>query len=367
MNCIVCKAEIPDDSLFCCICGAKLDSMNASLSARDLPSLEYMLAQANLHRMHAEWEEAENKCIEILRKDPNNYDAHSLLGDIYRDQGRFEDASQWYQLALDLNPDSKKEPEKLAQLKELRSKSQSSRDEESSIDLDRTQRLIGIAPSVWLKGLTVISVVFMVIVIVFLIQAHNNYENNGKQVAPPSPKISMQTAQPTEPTTVTPRVGISVQPPPVKPSVSTPVMIPSVINSAYENNLQSVILQSNTLDSSYSLIGIVFDPRTEHVTVQLLYNVSNVSPSDPSARNLAIHQSLSVAQVLFKNDKSLQSLTMEVKGPSSNGTAEPIFIGDIQPADALRISSTAPTGQLLALFSNVWPNYANAPVSNQQQ
>lgn len=365
MNCIVCKAEIPDDSLFCCICGAKLDSMNASLSAKDLPSLEYMLAQANLLRMQAKWEEAENKCIEILRKDPNNYDAHSLLGDIYRDQGRYEDAAQWYQLALDLYPESQKEPEKLAQLRELRTKSQSSIEEESSLALDRTQRLIGITPSVWLKGLTVISVVFMVIVVVFLIKARNNYEYNTKESSSPSPNVSMEPAQPVTPQPAAPRVGMSVQPPQPKQSLVMPSLLPSVMNSQDENRLQSILAQSNVLDSSYSLLGITYDPRTQHATVQLLYNIQNASPFDPSARSLAIHQSLSAAQALFKGDPSLQSLTMEVKCPTSLQTAEPIFIGDIQAAVAIKIPSTSPTGQLLALFNNVWPTYQNTPILPQ--
>ena len=365
MNCIVCKAEIPDDSLFCCICGAKLDSMNASLSAKDLPSLEYLLAQANLFRMQAKWEEAEKKCIEILRKDPNNYDAHSLLGDIYRDQGRYEDAAQWYQLALDLNPESQKEPEKLAQLKELCAKNQSSMDEESSIILDRTQRIIGITPSVWLKGLTVMSVVFMVIVVVFLIKARDNYENNAKETPSPPANVTMQLAQPVTPQPATPRVGISVQPSPPRQSTLLPTLLPSVMNSGDENRLQSILAQSNILDSSYSVLGITFDPRTEHATVQLLYNIQNASPFDPSARDLAIHQSLSAAQALFKGDPSLQSLTMEVKCPTSMQTAEPIFIGDIQAAAAMKIPSTSRTGQLLALFNNVWPNYETQPSLQQ--
>jgi len=79
-------------------------------------SLEIALASANLLRVRGSYSEAEKRCIEVLRADPNNVHAHSLLGDIYRDQGRFEDARQWYQMALDLNPRSRPDREKLAEV-----------------------------------------------------------------------------------------------------------------------------------------------------------------------------------------------------------------------------------------------------------
>ena len=71
------------------------------------------LAAANLSRLRGLFTDAEGICIRVLRADPNNVHAHSLIGDIYRDQGRFEDACQWYQLALDLQPDSRPDQSKL--------------------------------------------------------------------------------------------------------------------------------------------------------------------------------------------------------------------------------------------------------------
>lgn len=78
-----------------------------------------LLARANLSRMRARWEEAGDLCVEALHLDPGNPTAHSLLGDIYQDQGRPEEARHWYQLALEMNPRSEADRAKLARLEEV--------------------------------------------------------------------------------------------------------------------------------------------------------------------------------------------------------------------------------------------------------
>jgi len=101
---------LPDDALFCSVCGTELSRTADPAS----DAAEIALASANLLRVRKQFEEAEKRCVEVLRADPNNVHAHSLLGDIYRDQGRLEDAREWYQMALDLNPSSRADREKLA-------------------------------------------------------------------------------------------------------------------------------------------------------------------------------------------------------------------------------------------------------------
>src|SRR5216110_1032892 len=99
--CSSCWTAMPAGNHFCSACGAQVSS--TVTGAQRVPA---RLSEANLLRMRARWVDAENRCIEALRLDPNNLDGHSLLGDIYRDQGKLGDAAQWYQLALDLNPNS---------------------------------------------------------------------------------------------------------------------------------------------------------------------------------------------------------------------------------------------------------------------
>ena len=86
-----------------------------------LPREAYtLLAQANLLRMRGCWDEAVDKCMAALRLAPQNASAQSLLGDIYENQGRMDDAAQWYRMALDVNPDSPADRLKLDRLMEAR-------------------------------------------------------------------------------------------------------------------------------------------------------------------------------------------------------------------------------------------------------
>ncbi|UCC69616.1 MAG: tetratricopeptide repeat protein [Armatimonadota bacterium] len=72
-----------------------------------------MLVTANVLRLRRQWRLAEAKCSEVLRRDPENASAYSLLGDISRDQGRLRDAIEWYKLALDRDPGSAADRKKL--------------------------------------------------------------------------------------------------------------------------------------------------------------------------------------------------------------------------------------------------------------
>jgi len=82
-----------------------------------LPREAYaLLAQANLLRVRGHWDDAAEKCMAALRLAPDSASANSLLGDIYENQGRFEDAALWYRLALDVNPDSPADHLKLNRL-----------------------------------------------------------------------------------------------------------------------------------------------------------------------------------------------------------------------------------------------------------
>lgn len=78
-----------------------------------------LLARANLFRMRGQWSDAAEVCAEVLRLSPQNANAHSLLGDIYQDQGRPEEARNWYHLALELHPGSEADRSKLARVEEM--------------------------------------------------------------------------------------------------------------------------------------------------------------------------------------------------------------------------------------------------------
>ena len=75
-----------------------------------------LLAQANLCRIRGNWPDAIDKCMAAMRIDPHSVAAHGLLGDIYENKGCLDDAIQWYRMALDINPDSPADQQKLERL-----------------------------------------------------------------------------------------------------------------------------------------------------------------------------------------------------------------------------------------------------------
>lgn len=108
MKCQACGHDAAGDSRFCPECGAPLpDTVGpGGESAAPDARVQPILATANLLRMRGRWEEAIGKCVEAMRISPNNPAAHALIGDIYSEQGRDADALQWYQMAVELDPDN---------------------------------------------------------------------------------------------------------------------------------------------------------------------------------------------------------------------------------------------------------------------
>jgi tetratricopeptide (TPR) repeat protein len=102
--------------------GSASSSVPALRPAGGPPSrgdLNALLARANLLRMRGQWPEAVERCTEALRLDPHSAAAHSLLGDIYENQGRLDKAIHWYEQALDQDPESVADKAKLTRAREL--------------------------------------------------------------------------------------------------------------------------------------------------------------------------------------------------------------------------------------------------------
>jgi tetratricopeptide (TPR) repeat protein len=75
-----------------------------------------MLAEANLFRTRGQFEEAVSACMRILQRDASHAAAHSLIADIYRDQGNYREALNWFKLAVELNPDNEADKRKLDEM-----------------------------------------------------------------------------------------------------------------------------------------------------------------------------------------------------------------------------------------------------------
>jgi tetratricopeptide (TPR) repeat protein len=76
-------------------------------------NLSLELARANLQRMRGNYAAARDACLSILKRFPGDLPAHTLLGDIAAETGDLEQAAQWYEMALDVAPDSKVDRQRL--------------------------------------------------------------------------------------------------------------------------------------------------------------------------------------------------------------------------------------------------------------
>ena len=121
--------------------------------------------------------------MSVLRSQPANQSAHVLLGDVYRDQNRLDDAIQWYGMAVDLRPNPTDQA-KLEQVKQQRERQRASDALRVSARIwhrrvgaiDRgtdlntgTVNLMGVSPRRWLRGITTISVAFVMLALVALV------------------------------------------------------------------------------------------------------------------------------------------------------------------------------------------------------
>lgn len=107
--CDRCFALVEAGAASCPECGAPLQKGAEGTDAAVYPEL----ARANLLRMRGEYKAAAEQCLSILKRYPNNVSAHTLMGDVYSDQGELESSVQWYELALDLDPSSNVDRQKL--------------------------------------------------------------------------------------------------------------------------------------------------------------------------------------------------------------------------------------------------------------
>ena len=105
-----------------------------------------MLAHVNLLRIRRQLTQATEMCEGALRRWPLRPDAHTLLGDLYREDGRIDDAIVRYCRALELDPNSSVNRKKLAEIVQVKRRSLSSttgeKKQAGGLKLDRLTRSI---------------------------------------------------------------------------------------------------------------------------------------------------------------------------------------------------------------------------------
>ncbi|MEZ0326688.1 MAG: tetratricopeptide repeat protein [Fimbriimonas sp.] len=99
-----CETRVDEALSECPECGAPLQG--SGLIDNVSETVHADLSRANLARMRGDYRAAEQHCLSILKRYPHHFETHVLIGDIFADQKQFEQAADWYELAVDLDPGS---------------------------------------------------------------------------------------------------------------------------------------------------------------------------------------------------------------------------------------------------------------------
>jgi len=335
--CERCEANISQELWTCPECGANLSDTNGVETMST--SFDSELARANLLRMRAEFRQAEDVCLRVLKRFPNSVAAHTLLGDIYSDQGLLEQSAQWYELALDLDPTSSSDRQKLDDVREQMKE----RDHISSIEQLGLPEVK--APEISKYGIATVIGLIILLSIVYAVR-------HGKIGGSSNPTVI------TTPIRATPDMNAAVAPTGntnAKPSDSTtPVTSNNDDASATigapseDRNLFQLIAQKSTVGTH--LVSVLVDPRTRNAT--LTYTCA----PDEDERKIgallaktALEQSAESTMVTIRSTKS-DRLTYMADVPRTR-------FSETQTADWQQ-KATSPDAWIPYILTNEWPTKA---------
>ena len=372
MSCPQCGNALPEGVTLCPECGAPAAGPRSNHTREPLESeISTFLAEANLLRLRRSYELATAKCIEVLRKYPNNASAHSLLGDIYRDQGSHSDALEWYELAIQLDPASVADREKIQQIhSRLRVRQQ-----EQAADTPAWRRAYRRARARVPFGL-VLGLVLGCILLGALIALSVGRSQSTASITSPGPRIvlpatptrSAAPALPPRRETRPPRTQAEEPGPGEqgtmismgRQATAPPSTLPADKEQALSESLRAA---AQTEELRVKVDDVQVDPRDGGATVRV--GVQD-AVATPEARGLVLEKSLRLAELALAHDPTLTRLTMRCSAPvqKANGLQreEVVMVGDVSP-EALRAAAghTLTFDQALRLFATLWWHPCMAP------
>jgi hypothetical protein len=232
--CPKCFTMNSDSAGFCTECGAPLKQGSVGSDEEVYADI----TRANLLRMRGDTKGAHDMCLAILRRYPNNATAHTLLGDISMDQGDPKHAAEWYEMALDINPSSRSDQEKLAKAQAaLREIGESAASQHIGIPESR--------PTPWPMVFFVTGVVLLVAVGAYLAGAAAQGKNGAKTVIEEPVAVSR------------PDFDTATEKPPPRP-VETPSTPPSP-GLRQDSALAAAL--SGRMPEGATLTSVLSDPR----------------------------------------------------------------------------------------------------------
>lgn len=385
------------------------DRQTAPQSDENSPELRSLLIQANLLRIRGKFPEASEQCAKALTIRPTHQAAHSLLGDICRDQGHLEEAIRWYRMAVDLNPNPVDEG-RLALAEQDYAQHHHSVNanpaslrpvQEDELNVG-TGQLLGMPPQTWIRGLWAVSISFLAI---FLIALAVSHESNHKRppvikdqpnirstysspaqtsssipatpsVVTPSPPSGSGFApdnsprsNPPNPQTQPPSTAYALRPAPIHSVNPLPAQAPSTMVQAPSEaasppqsaapNLTGGILFQKEIDNGNGEVALFLWAPSNY-----LYDTSSL------ALNNLVHNAYAVSVYAIGEQYSDASVIIQTTDPKSSKTIA-IFEGvlDKQTALSLYQDTNNLTEQLKGFKNLYWigPIPSTAPSTSTQK
>jgi hypothetical protein len=320
---------------FCPECGAPMDETVEGANTAMYPEL----ARANLLRMRGDYKQAENICLSILKRYPNNASAHTLLGDIYAEQGELEQAAQWYELALDIVPESESDRRKL----------ESVRRRIHERDTAATADQIGLPPKDPQRGILYAFAaglaIFLLVGTYFLGRTMGIRQERGVAVV----------QQPID--AGAPRDHVVIHQPAPAPA---PVQEERRIEAGDEDRALVARITQQAGAEGGRIVNASIDPRTRMIT--LTYNV----PEGDDERTIGAR--LAVAALTAEPASNMVTLRAMRNGAlvfSADVTREAMRL--VQSPEWQQMHQQDPLAFRSALFSNPWPADPTQAGGMQQQ
>lgn len=315
-ECTNCFTFVPPNETKCPTCGSNMnsdDSLDPELSKIG-DKVHALLVSSNLKKLRGDLDGAIQECIKALRINPDSVEAHSLLGDIYRDQGNLEESERWYQIALDLDPDSKVDRLRLDQLKTL----------DKSINTQKGSPQATTSPALinWATVgiLSAIILILLTIIIWPLLKTVNDQETELTQ-APSISGIQNRTRRFQKSNAVT--------------------ILPQGLATEQEISLvKSMNTSSILLTEKLQIVSITTDPRVDSAVITYIGQMID----SPDRMPQLIKDSLIVAREAFKHDPTLMTVTVRalysipINGRSTTVT---VFLADTKRETSLRVDPFA--------------------------
>lgn len=329
-ECIKCFTFIPPNENECPKCGSPVacdDVLDPELSKIE-DKVHALLISSNLKKLRGDLEGAIQECIKALRINPDSVEAHSLLGDIYRDQGNLEEAERWYQIALDLNPESQVDKLRLNQLESL--------DRSINVQKEISQPATSTALINWgTVGILSAIILILLTIIIWPLLKNAPEQEPGITQAPSISGIPDKARR-------VPKSGMQT-------------VIPQGLATEQESGLIKNLNSSSTLTTAkLQLVSTTIDPRLNSAVITYIGQMIE----SPDRMPQLIKDSLTVAREAYRHDPTLMIVTVRalysipINGRSTTVT---VFIADTKRENALQVDpATADLSQQSAVMMNTW-------------